>query len=70
MPINKGPSQVRAELPLWKLGGEGPWLLSLPGGLRHLHGVELSVNTITEETPGHKQDTCLDLRKYPVFPGG
>ena len=61
------PGESRAAL--WKLGGEGSWLLSLPGGLRHLHRVELSVNTITEEMPGHKQDTCLDLQKHPVVPG-
>ena len=51
---------------LVEAGGEGPWLLTLPGGLRHHPGVELSVKTRAGGTRGHRQDTFGSL-KTPYF---
>lgn len=49
---------------LVEAGGEGPWLLPLPGGLRHHPGVELSVKTRAGGTRGHRQDTFGSLDTF------
>lgn len=49
---------------LVEAGGEGPWLLPLPGGLKHHPGVEHSVKTIAGRTQGHRQDMFGSLDTF------